>query len=81
MGDDKPVVWAVLLFKSTSHVMRAEKTLQKAGVTCRLIPVPRQLSSQCGICLRVARADCTAAVDALSAARVAHAGVHEVSRF
>ena len=42
-----------LLFRSTSHVMRAEKLLSGAGITARLVPVPRSLSSQCGVCLRM----------------------------
>jgi len=33
--------------------MRAEKLLKDAGLSCRLIPVPRHLSSDCGICLVV----------------------------
>jgi hypothetical protein len=74
-------VWAVILFRSTTHVMRAEKALQKAGVPCRLIPVPRQLSSQCGVCLRVSTADATRAIGVLRDARVAYGGLHEVSRF
>ena len=31
--------------------MKAHKTLTKAGVECKLIPVPRHLSSDCGICI------------------------------
>jgi hypothetical protein len=33
--------------------MRAEKLLKDAGFSCKLIPVPRQLSSDCGICLSI----------------------------
>jgi hypothetical protein len=35
--------------------MRAEKVLQRAGLVIKLIPVPRQLSSDCGVCLRFDR--------------------------
>jgi len=43
---------SVVLFYSTSGALQAEKLLKKEGVTTKLIPVPRQLSSDCGICLR-----------------------------
>ena len=43
----------VILFPTSAHVMRAEKLLKDAGYSCRLIPVPRHLSSDCGICLVV----------------------------
>jgi len=42
---------SVILFPTSAHVMRAEKLLNDAGFSCRLIPVPRDLSSDCGICL------------------------------
>ena len=49
--------YSVVLFRSTSGVLRAEKLLKKGGVPIKLIPVPRQLSSDCGICLRFERSD------------------------
>ncbi|MBP7764213.1 MAG: DUF3343 domain-containing protein [Deltaproteobacteria bacterium] len=48
---------AVILLESVSHALRAEKILKAAGIRCKLIPVPRQLSSDCGVCLRIAAAD------------------------
>ncbi|MCX7981315.1 MAG: DUF3343 domain-containing protein [Syntrophales bacterium] len=44
--------YAVVLFESVSHAIRAEKLVKEAGLPCKLVPVPRQLSSDCGICLR-----------------------------
>ncbi len=49
-------LYAVALFESVSHAMRAEKLLEKAGIPCKLIPVPRHISSDCGVCLRFASA-------------------------
>lgn len=37
------------MFFTTSSVMRAEKVLTIQGVPLKLIPVPRQFSSDCGI--------------------------------
>jgi hypothetical protein len=44
--------YGVVLFHTTSAVMRAEKLLGKQGFTIKLIPTPRQFSSDCGISLR-----------------------------
>jgi len=44
--------YGVVLFGSTQRVLKAEKILKKAGLTIKLIPVPRQISSDCGVCLR-----------------------------
>jgi hypothetical protein len=45
--------YAVILVASTSHALRIEKILEKAEIPCKLIPVPRQLSSDCGSCVRI----------------------------
>lgn len=42
----------VALFHTTSAALRAEKVAQRAGLTVKLIPTPRQFSSDCGIALR-----------------------------
>lgn len=44
--------YGVILFHTTSAVMRAEKLLIIAGYDTKLIPTPRQFSSDCGIALR-----------------------------
>ena len=44
--------YTVALFYSTSGAIRGEKLAKEAGLTVKLIPVPRHLSSDCGVCLR-----------------------------
>ncbi len=44
--------YGVALFYTTSSVMRAEKLLIKKGFSIKLIPTPREFSSDCGIALR-----------------------------
>ncbi|MEN6472784.1 MAG: DUF3343 domain-containing protein [Syntrophaceae bacterium] len=44
--------YQVMLFKSVSHALLAEKTLKALGIPHKLIPVPRHISSDCGVCLR-----------------------------
>ena len=45
------LVHIVILVYSPSHALRAEKLLQGATIPCKLIPVPRHLSSDCGVCV------------------------------
>ncbi|MBN1531107.1 MAG: DUF3343 domain-containing protein [Spirochaetes bacterium] len=45
--------YRAVLFRSVNHTMRAESILKKAGIPHKLIPVPREISSDCGVCLRV----------------------------
>ncbi len=42
----------VAIFHSIHRVMKAEKLLKLAGLDILLIPVPRQLSSDCGLAVR-----------------------------
>jgi hypothetical protein len=44
--------YGVVLFYTTSAAMRAEKILRKENLAIKLIPTPRELSSDCGIALR-----------------------------
>ena len=43
---------AVVLFASISHALRAEKFIKAQNISCKLIPVPRHHSADCGVCLR-----------------------------
>jgi hypothetical protein len=45
--------YVVFLFPSVSHVLKAEKILKDRGFAHKLIPVPRHISADCGVCLRV----------------------------
>ena len=42
----------VVLFKSVSHALRAEKILKDTGIPFKIIPVPKSISSDCGVCIR-----------------------------
>jgi len=44
----------VAIFHSVHKVMKAEKLLKLARVEMLLIPVPRELSSDCGLAIRFA---------------------------
>ena len=62
--------YLVILVPSSSHAIRAENVLHKAGIESKLIPVPRTLSSDCGVCVRIAIDDRDAADKTLTEARV-----------
>lgn len=70
--------YTVILVDSTSHALRGEKLLKRAGLACKLIPVPRALASDCGACLRVARSDRDAAGEVLCAGGLAIEGLHDI---
>ncbi|MDY7075765.1 MAG: DUF3343 domain-containing protein [Chloroflexota bacterium] len=69
--------YAVILVYSTSYALRAEKVLTDAGISCKLIPVPRYLGSDCGVCVRIKRADCDTALQALKTAGVEIDGAYK----
>jgi hypothetical protein len=48
---------AFILVYSTSHAIRIEKLLKESGLSCKLVPVPRRLSSDCGVCVRIDQQD------------------------
>jgi len=43
----------VFLFESVHRVMRAEKVLKEKGIAVDLIPVPREISSDCGVAVEL----------------------------
>ena len=45
--------YGVILFHTTYGALRAEKLLAGAGFKVKLIPPPREFSSDCGVSLRI----------------------------
>lgn len=43
----------ILIFNSVHRVMRAEKLLKNANLHSKTIPVPRKLSSDCGLAIKI----------------------------
>lgn len=42
-----------LLFPAIHDVLKAEKKLKSEKIEYELVPVPRQLSSDCGVCIKL----------------------------
>ncbi len=66
--DDK--LDGLFTFYSWNHAIRAEKVLEERGFQVALIPVPRELSSNCGTSLRFKYARKAEAEEMLDASRV-----------
>jgi hypothetical protein len=45
-------MYCAVLFHSTSSALRLDKLCRAEGLDVKLIPVPRHLSSDCGVCMR-----------------------------
>lgn len=73
------VQYGVVLFHTTSAALRAEKLLQRAGLTVKLIPTPREFSSDCGMALRFAWTQLEQARAALEDGRVEVADIHPLA--
>lgn len=71
--------YGVVLFHTTSAALRAEKLLQRAGLTVKLIPTPREFSSDCGMALRFDWARVEQVQGTLHAAQVEIASVRQLS--
>lgn len=70
--------WGVVLFYSTSHAIRAEKVLTGAGLRVKMIPTPRQLSSDCGMALRFDPDIRSGVAAVLEENGVPLSGIHEI---
>ena len=58
--------FAIATFHSTHSVLKAEKLLKEAGFAgVRLVPVPSQVSSDCGVTVRFAAAEVARAAELL----------------
>jgi hypothetical protein len=70
--------YGVVLFHTTSSALRGEKVLQRAGLTVKLIPTPREFSSDCGIALRFDWTQVEGIEGTLDSAHVEIAGVRQL---
>lgn len=46
-----------MTFKSVSYAMKVEAALKKNNIQFKMIPVPRAISSSCGLCIRFFKDD------------------------
>lgn len=73
-----PPTHTLFLVPSANHAVQGEQALLRARIECRLLPVPRQVSSQCGVCLRVDWAERHRAGEVLGVAGTVVEGTHDI---
>lgn len=56
----------VLIFNSVHKVMKAEKLLKISSIPSKTVPVPRKLSSDCGLAIKIIDTDIDKITTALS---------------
>jgi hypothetical protein len=70
--------YSVVLFHSITGALQAEKRLKGTGIATKLMPVPRQLSSDCGVCLRFERKDEPEVKSVLEEERIDIQGIYPI---
>ncbi len=58
--------YAVIIFPSANYSLWAARLLGTAGIERRMVPVPRDLGTDCGYCVRIRNDDIPLALDILS---------------
>jgi hypothetical protein len=69
---------AVILVFSVGHTLKGEKILKENSVPCKLVPVPRQFSSDCGVCLRIEAADKERAAALFAASKMEYEAMRDL---
>lgn len=72
-------LYGVILFHTTSSVMRTEKLLIKAGFVIKLVPTPREFSSDCGIAIRFEWAQSESVQSVLTQDNIDFKAVHRLA--
>jgi len=70
--------FGVVLFHTNSSALRAEKILHRSGLTVKLIPTPREFSSDCGVALRFVWNNESQVRSLLNTANVEISSIHEM---
>jgi hypothetical protein len=67
------------IFSSIHFVLKAEKLLKKEGIGVETVPVPRKISSDCGIAISFDPGDVARVRDLLSQKKVRLEGIYQAS--
>jgi len=70
--------YSVVIFYSTSVAIRTESLAQKVNLKVKLIPVPRHLSSDCGICLQFNNEDQQSIKEILAEKKIEYEDIYEI---
>jgi len=72
---DRPPTYGVITYRTTSAALHSERILTRAGLSVRVIDVPRSLSTDCCQGVRIAWADRETAAHALDEACVPYVAI------
>ncbi|MFI3330316.1 MAG: DUF3343 domain-containing protein [Rikenellaceae bacterium] len=50
-------MYSIAVFKSAREAIKADKVCRDNNLNTRVIPVPKHISSECGMCLRLLSAE------------------------
>jgi len=67
----------LFIFRNVHFLIKAERLFREAGMKAELIPIPKTLSSDCGLCLLVEEDLVREAEKVLEKAGVEMVGVYE----
>ncbi len=70
--------YGVITFNSTSDALKAERVMQQAGNFFVVIPTPREISTSCGLSVKVTPGDIKLASQLLRSAGVVVEGVYQI---
>jgi len=70
--------YSVVIFYSTSAAIRAESLAKRNKLMVKLIPVPRNLSSDCGICLQFNNEDKQRIKEILVERKIEYDDIYEI---
>jgi hypothetical protein len=54
-----------MIFKSMTYVLTAERAARRSGIFCRMVPIPRNISTDCGMCISVRAEDSEAFLESV----------------
>ena len=53
MKELEPNITCLILFRSVHDVIKSEKQIKRKGFDYQIIPVPSDISSECGMCIEI----------------------------
>lgn len=70
--------YGVFTFISTSQALKAERVLKQASIDFLMMPTPREISTSCGLAVKVASEDLGKSFEILQQKRVQVDGAYQV---
>jgi hypothetical protein len=71
--------YCIFTFISTSHALKAERVLKEAAADFLIMPTPREISTSCGLAVKVAPGDQKPCYEILINKQVQVEGIYQVT--